>query len=891
MALQQQLPIFLTILVMIYPFQNLQLSSCAEVQYPTLMVPCKYYKNKTNLDCSRRLLDEIPSLDDNLMTILDLSLNELTQIKGMPFKKLSALRNLDLRHNKISNISHTAFTGVNNLQCLQLSHNYLKTFSDGTFTNLKHLIFLDFTKTFFAHLPRNEEFVPLQSLRNLSIVSSSLISLRIGKSFGNLTSLRRLVLNAENLRTNISRDTFHHLAGLMIQSLDLQWTSFGRDVFIEPETILPLTNLQELTILYDAVLRFKFYPSPLQVLDLHSGKQSPQPLDASYVKPITQWNTTLSTLIMSGFPFLEILDYTFQWVPYLKRLDLSTNSIKYVSDRAFYGIHFLDELTLAFNYLTQIPSASLAALSGLKKLDLSSNQITDITHDIFITLSSLNNLNLGGNQIVQIGNWTHYLTNLKELVLDDRTSSLNIAKLFYTNISSLQVLFVKDADSILFVSPSFDYRTMCDLFPNLTQAILASTNTFGGIAGFPEFLGLNKCPYLVELDISGSITSWYFNNESISLPSLRSLNMASNEMTSVHQMLFIRANLTSLDLSHNRIQVIEGDVFTSYPGLNALNLEANLLVVIDGIQYLPLLRYLNLAGNQITQIPDWLFSRTNYATVLEELELDFNPFRCNCSIQAFREWILTDTTTHLPYLSEYRCDLPEELTDLHVTAIELDCKSNIGFYVSVGIPCTLMALVLLTLLIKYRWHIKYRLHLLLRRYRPFPHINGDNIEMLEQNGAIRFHAYVAYNDDSRCDEAWVRNDLQPNIEEGPEPFQLCIKSRDFIPGQPLIETISEKIQQSRKTILVLTPQFVESEWCYHEMEMAQMLLFQEERDVLVLVMLEDIPERKITISLRKLLCKKQYLKWPKNRIGQRLFWQKLREELKTRAHIDRRCDF
>ena len=202
-------------------------------------------------------------------------------------------------------------------------------------------------------------------------------------------------------------------------------------------------------------------------------------------------------------------------------------------------------------------------------------------------------------------------------------------------------------------------------------------------------------------------------------------------------------------------------------------------------------------------MPNSVFSRTKYA-VLETLELDVNPFICNCSIQVFKKLILTDTTTHLPHLYDYQCNQPEELEDTCVTAIELDCKSNVGFYVSLGIPCTLMALVLLTLLIKYRWHIKYVLHLLLRHYRPFPHINDDNIEMLEQNGAIRFHAYIAYNDDSRCDEAWVWNDLQPNIEEGPEPFHLCIKSRDFIPGQPLIETISEKIQQSRKTILVLT---------------------------------------------------------------------------------------
>ena len=67
---------------------------------------------------------------------------------------------------------------------------------------------------------------------------------------------------------------------------------------------------------------------------------------------------------------------------------------------------------------------------------------------------------------------------------------------------------------------------------------------------------------------------------------------------------------------------------------------------------------------------------------------------------------------------------------------------------------------------------------------------------------LQYHAYVSYNEESRIDDDWVLNNLQPNVEEGPEPQKLFIKRRDFMPGQSLIEGISESIQQSRKTILV-----------------------------------------------------------------------------------------
>ena len=92
-----------------------------------------------------------------------------------------------------------------------------------------------------------------------------------------------------------------------------------------------------------------------------------------------------------------------------------------------------------------------------------------------------------------------------------------------------------------------------------------------------------------------------------------------------------------------------------------------------------------------------------------------------------------------------------------------------------------------------------------------------------------------------------------------------------MPGQSLIEGISENIQLSRKTILVLSPQFMESEWCNHKMKMAQMRLLDEHLDVLVLVLLQEISNDKMTLSLRKLLCKKKYLKWPQDTAGQRLF--------------------
>ena len=272
---------------------------------------------------------------------------------------------------------------------------------------------------------------------------------------------------------------------------------------------------------------------------------------------------------------------------------------------------------------------------------------------------------------------------------------------------------------------------------------------------------------------------------------------------------------------------------------------------------------------------------TSQTPILISLDLSVNPFHCSCKIEQFREWIESDTITWLQP-GQYSCSTPETLAGVSISDVELDCRSHTAFYVGISFPFVILFCMMIIFLIRYRWHIKYKLFLLYRNYHPFPD-NNEDFEMLQ----LQYHAYVSYNETS-ADNEWVMNDLQPNMEEGPEPVKLCIKTRDFIPGHSLIESISENIHQSRKTILVLSPNFVESNWCHHEMEMAKMMLLDENLDVIILVLLHNIPDNMMTLSLRQLLCKKEYLKWPKDRAGQRLFWKSLRQELKSPIQVDRR---
>ncbi|MBN1979333.1 MAG: toll/interleukin-1 receptor domain-containing protein [Anaerolineae bacterium] len=74
--------------------------------------------------------------------------------------------------------------------------------------------------------------------------------------------------------------------------------------------------------------------------------------------------------------------------------------------------------------------------------------------------------------------------------------------------------------------------------------------------------------------------------------------------------------------------------------------------------------------------------------------------------------------------------------------------------------------------------------------------------------------YDAFISHSRHDKEWVRDWLLPRLEEN--GLRICVDFRDFALGAPITTEIEQAVQQSRKTLLVLTPNYLDSEWAEFE---------------------------------------------------------------------------
>ncbi len=80
-------------------------------------------------------------------------------------------------------------------------------------------------------------------------------------------------------------------------------------------------------------------------------------------------------------------------------------------------------------------------------------------------------------------------------------------------------------------------------------------------------------------------------------------------------------------------------------------------------------------------------------------------------------------------------------------------------------------------------------------------------EPTDSSPSYKYDAFISY---SHRDEEWVLDVLLQRLEQ--EGLTVCIDERNFEIGVPVLINMERAVQQSRKTLLVLTPDWVASQW-------------------------------------------------------------------------------
>ena len=344
---------------------------------------------------------------------------------------------------------------------------------------------------------------------------------------------------------------------------------------------------------------------------------------------------------------------------FLTHIDISDNYINYLPVDLFSGLLKLHSLNLSCNQIKHIPLGIFDKLTELSNLNLYNNYIRELHPYIFKNNFNLQILNIDKNYILHLP--LEIFDGLKEL----KTLNMN------WGLASLDPLFFKDLDKLEILEVyrlifTKDYlETIIDQFIILDKKLMSKNKEFH----YDVWRGLVNMKKIKNLTIhrvkfDDSITTLLdcfiskFTNlkilkftkdnhadtiNTIGLPNLDSLILSNNtsiRFLSNHSFNSL-TNLTNMDLSCNKIEIIHDHVFKGLFNLIHLNLEDNnfRILPIRVFQDLINLQSLNLSKNKLSDIPVGLLTEFKY---LINLDISKNIIQ-NLSHQSFVDLIRLET--------------------------------------------------------------------------------------------------------------------------------------------------------------------------------------------------------------------------------------------------------
>lgn len=871
----------------IFSINRTSFSSIRNLRNLLLGHNCFYGNNCTmNMDIENGTFTELTELN-----VLNLSFNNLTSV---PPYLPSSLKELFLSNNRIRVIHRDDFKNLVNLELLFLSGNCPRCYNapypcepcpekssieiDGfAFQNLVNLSILHLGSTSLKSIPKTW-FQNTTRLKVLNLALNYLVTeISTGEFFFYLPSLEILNLSFNyNFRSypkniNIS-ENFSQLVSL--RELYIRGYVF-KD--ITAENLAPLTKLKKLTILDLGVnfIRnidfkiFKDFPS-LAIIYLSENRISPFSESNNRSNAVEKCYNSESKSVQSQFSLM--LRYDTKISPaiitpfnqlvkpecskYGKTLDLSLNSIFFIDPEEFNSFSDILCLNLSSNGIGQdLNGSEFIYFSNLAYLDLSYNKLDFAYFTAFQELKQLEVLDVSFNKhyfIVEgVTHNLNFIENLHKLAIlnlsNNEISTLTESSIKSNSLKELR--FAGNRLDILWKKGDGRYLSLFEQFTNLSLLDISNNRI---ITMTDEVL--NKLPKnLSELYLNHNVLTFFDWKTLGRFKKLKVLDLSYNKLTMIIAHLSNYTNsLQTLIISHNSIQTLaEGFLFKAM-SLTHLDLSFNLIQSIN--------KSIFLSGND------------NYLMVLK---LKGNPFDCTCEIIDLVQWIIKNNVTIPRLATDVTCATPNNrrktgIVYFDIHTCNVDILAMLLFLLSSLVIVAIITLPIVKHLFYWDvWYIYHWCRARLKRYKVCP------------SGTV-YDAFITYDETDPAVTDWVYNELCHQIEDkGNKSILLCLEERDWEPGKAVIDNIAQSINQSKKTLFVLTKKYVRKGKFRTAFYLAMQKLMDENMDVIVLVLLQPVLQNSQYLKLRKKICKSSILEWPKNPKAKPLFWQKMKNVLLT----------
>ncbi len=155
----------------------------------------------------------------------------------------------------------------------------------------------------------------------------------------------------------------------------------------------------------------------------------------------------------------------------------------------------------------------------------------------------------------------------------------------------------------------------------------------------------------------------------------------------------------------------------------------------------------------------------------------------------------------------------------------IDTKQVITIGTTFGVFAVLTIVVIILCVI-------YRQEIAIIMYAKFGIRFRKQLEEVDRD----YDAFIAY---SQEDIKFVKNKLLKPLERKKPPYKICIHHRDFELGATISANILNAIKQSKRTIIVLSQNFINSPWCHFEFEHAHIQLLENQSHKLIVIALSE----------------------------------------------------
>ncbi|XP_017065754.1 toll-like receptor Tollo [Drosophila eugracilis] len=849
------------------------------------------------------------------LQILKLEDNYIDQLSGGIFADLTNLHTLILSRNRISVIEQRTLQGLKNLLVLSLDFNRISRLDSRSLINCSQLqdLHLNDNKLqsvpeALAHVPllktldvgenmisqiENTSITTLENLYGLRMTENSLTHIRRGV-FDRMSSLQILNLSQNKLKT-IEAGSLQRNGQLQAIRLDGNQLKSIAGLFTE------LPNLVWLNISGNRLEKFDYshIPIGLQWLDVRANR----------ITQLGNYFEIESELSLSTFDasYNLLTEITASSIPNsVEVLYLNDNLISKIQPYTFFKKPNLTRVDLVRNRLTTLEPNALRLSPIAEDREIPEFYIGHNAYECDCNLDWLQKVNRESRTQPQ-------LMDLDQIH----------CRLAYARGSSHVSLIEAKSDDFLckYASHCFALCHCCDFqacdckmeCPDRCSCYHDQSWTSNVVdcsrASYEQTLPSHIPMDSTQLYLDGNNFRELQSHAFIGRKRLKVLHLNHSRIETLHNRTFYGLlELEVLQLQSNQLKALNGNEFQGLDNLQELYLQHNAIATIDTLTFTHLyhLKILRLDHNAITSFAVWNF----LPSYLNELRLAGNPWSCNCEfIDKLRDYmnrheyvvdkqkmkcdVISGNNTQqmviypgsgeassmpvvqcsqtLPlglddsfnYAEQAGAENPSNATSTKMILNQPPKLDYIPILVAI-LTAFVFIMICTSLVFIFRQEMRVWCH---SRFgvRLFYNAQKD----VDKNEREKlFDAFVSY---SSKDELFVNEELAPMLELGEHRYKLCLHQRDFPVGGYLPETIVQAIDSSRRTIMVVSENFIKSEWCRFEFKSAHQSVLRDRRRRLIVIVLGEVPQKELDPDLRLYLKTNTYLQW-----GDKLFWQKLR---------------